>query len=233
MKITPGGNRIHFDESFKQFTLLTENEVCDFIDMFFNFDDPKATWWIKNVSGKVDFHGQHEYHPITHQHTISFCLKNIEKNYAKGRRDFGGNLVLPDIDKRMAAALILAHELQHANQSKIYKGQLFYGYLGGLNEKGKPRMKHYKGRACERDAREFVDGHINEIFAYFNLPPPRRNKVFVAEDPDEMVEIADLLCECPQISMDDVRDELRASRILNPKSVQRMLEILRIRGVEI
>jgi hypothetical protein len=232
MRITPGNNRIIFDKSFSSFGLLSEDEVCDFVDMFFNYDDTNVTWTIMNVDKGVDFNGQHMYNPNTREHTITFSKKNIAKNYCKGRRDFGGNLKLPDIDMKAAAALVLAHELQHANQSKLHKGnELFYGNLGGLDSRGKPRMKHYRGRACERDAREFVDGHLNEIFAYFNLPPPRRNKVFVPEDSDELVEVADLLCECAEITFEDIRDELRASRILNPRNMQRMLEILRTRGV--
>lgn len=234
MRTTPGGNRVIFDPSFQSFPLLTEQEVCDFIDMFFSYDDPQAKWTIRNVTRKEaeDFNGQHIYNPNTREHIISFCLENICRHYKKGRRDFGGNLKLPDIDTRMAAALVLAHELQHANQTRLHKGnELFYGVLGGYDIRGRPRMKHYKGRACERDAREFVDGHLNEIFAYFNLPPPRRSKIFVADDPDELVEVADLLCECEEITMDDVRDELRASRILNPANVRRVLEILQGRGV--
>lgn len=234
MRTTPGGNRVIFEHTFPDLGLLSEDEVCDFIDMFFHYDDPQAKWIIRNVSRKEagDFNGQHMYNPNTREHTISFCKENICRCYTKGRRDFGGNLKLPDIDPKMATALVLAHELQHANQSKLHKGnELFYGVLGGINAKGQPRMKHYKGRACERDAREFVDGHLNEIFAYFNLPPPRRNRVIIAEDPDELVEIADLLCECEEISMDDVRDELRASKLLNPTNVQRLLQILQERGV--
>lgn len=235
---TPGRRDITFDASFEDFGLLSKSEVCDFIDMFFMYDDLQTKWIIRNVPrggmAKVDFNGQHMYNPNTREHYITFCLDNIERCFKKGRRDFGGNLKLPDINLKMAAALILAHELQHANQSKLHTGnELFYGVLGGFDAKGKPRMKHYKGRACERDAREFVDGHLNEIFAYFNLPLPRRNKILVAEDADELVEVTDLLCECETISMDDVRDELRASKILNPRNVQRVFQILSERGIEI
>lgn len=227
---TPGGHSVVFEQPP---TILSETVICDFIDLFYNYDTDSSTKWIIRVAEKESFNGQHFYNPNTKEHVITFCEKNIRKYYNKGRREFGGNLKLPDIDLKMAAALVLAHELQHANQSKLHKGhELFYGYLGGMNSQGKVRMKHYRGRACERDAREFVDVHLNEIFAYFNLPSPRRSKVLVATDPDEMADVADLLCECEEITMDDVRDELRASRILNPKNVQRLLEILRDRGVE-
>jgi len=227
VKKTKGGHIVNFVNTL---TLMSEDAVCDFIDMFFNYNENGETWYIKVESG--DFNGQHQYNPNTKEHTITFNENKIKKRYAKGLRIYGGNLKLDDISVSMAAALVLAHELQHANQSKLHRGnELFYGNLGGYDVKGKPRMKHYKGRACERDAREFVDGHLNEIFAYFNLPAPRRNKVYVADDTDELIEVANLLLECEEVSMDDVRDELRFSRILNPKNVQRMLEILRSHGV--
>lgn len=233
IKTTKGGNRVQFDPSFNRFTLLGQEIVSDFIDLFFEHADPTATWLVRLEDGRVDFNGQHMYNPNTREHTISLSERNIRRHFDSGRRDFGGNLKFPDIDLRMAAALVLAHEIQHANQSKIHRGnQLFYGYLGGYNARGKPRMKQYKGRACERDAREFVDSHVNEIFAYFDAPPPRRHRVLVADDSDELVEVADLLCECEEVTMDDVRDELRASGILNPKNVQRVLEILRDRKMD-
>ena len=227
---TPGGHNVTFEGVP---TLLTPEVICDFIDMFYNYDTDKQTKWIISLDEKADFNGQHWYNPNVKEHHVVFCEKNIRKHFEKGRRDFGGNVKVPNLTVNTAAALVLAHELQHANQSKLHKGnELFYGYLGGFNSQGRPRMKNYKGRACERDAREFVDAHLNEIFAYFNLPPPRRNKVLVVNDSDELADVANILCECPEISMDDVRNELRASNILNPKNVQRLLEILHDRGVE-
>lgn len=228
-----GSHRVIFRDSFKNFTLLNEQNVVDFIEAFYVYDDPNSTWIIEHETGSVDFNGQHIYNPNTREHTISLSEKNIRRQHSSGRRDFGGNLKLPDIDVKMSAALVLAHEIQHANQAKSHKGnELFYGYLGGFNGKGIPRMNHYKGRACERDAREFVDVHLDEIFAYFDLPSPRRHRVLVPDAQDEVAEIADLLSECEKISMDDIRNELRSSNVLNPKNVQRVLQILQERGLK-
>lgn len=177
MRITPGGHRVIFDASFDRFTLLSEDEVCDFIDMFFSYDDKSYTWVIRNENKSVDFNGQHMHDPNGKRHIVSFSEKNIRKRIDEGMRRFGGNVKISDIDPKAAAALVLAHELQHANQSKLHgQDERFYGYLGGYNKRGKPRMKRYKNRACENDARAFVDSHLNEIFAYLDRPAPRRSK---------------------------------------------------------
>jgi hypothetical protein len=231
---TSSGHQVEFDPSFNRFTLLSEQVVCDFIDVFYAYDEnERVVWRILNTSDG-DFNGQHTFNSITLRHTISFNEKNIRRRFRAGTRVFGGNLKLSKIDERLAAALVLTHELQHANQAKTHVGNMnFYGYLGGYDSRGRVKMKQYKWRPCERDAREFVDAHINEIFAYFDQGPPRRSKVIVPDDSKELVAVADLLLECAEISMDDVRDELRASRILNPKNVRRMLEILQESGMSV
>lgn len=231
---TPGGHNIDFDQSFNCFTLLNKDVVCDFIDMFYAYDDQTDVKWIITAETKSDFHGQHMFNPNTREHYIRLNEKNIRDSFTKGLRRFGGNLNLPDIDLMLAAGLVLAHELQHANQSKFHaKDKNFYGYLGGFTANGKPRMKQYKGRPCERDARAFVDEHLNEVFAYFNRDTPRRSKAAVVDDTTEVDAVVDLLLECDEVNMDDVRDELRSSKILNFKNVQKVISALREHGMQI
>lgn len=234
MRKTPGGHNVHFDPSFNCFTLLNQDLVCDFIDMFYAYDDPpNVKWIVKNVSN-TDFNGQHLFNPNTREHYITFNEKNIRQSFDSGHRRYGGNVSLPDIDLKMAAALVLTHELQHANQSKTHSGDKnFYGFLGSFTPTGKPRMKHYKGRPCEVNAREFVDAHLNEVLAYFEKDGPRRSKKKIPNDERELLNVVDLLLECAELTLDDVRDELRSSRILNPKNVEIVIQRLRDRGVDL
>lgn len=45
--------------------------------------------------------------------------------------------------------------------------------------------------------------------------------------------VVELLCEVDNVTMDDIRDELRASKLLNPKNVERTIEMLRAREINI
>jgi hypothetical protein len=190
-------------------------------------------WVIMNVSD-TDFNGQHLFDRNSREHRVTFNEKNIRKSFQAGGRRFGGNLRLQNIDERLAAAMVLAHELQHANQSKSHAGDKnFYGHLGGYTGKGKPRMMQYKNRPCERDARQFVDSHLDEIFAYFEVEAPRRTKTVVPDAEKEILAVVELLLECDKPTMSDVIDELRASKILNPKNVRIVAETLQERGIQL
>ena len=209
-------HRIQFDESFAGF-ILTEDEVRDFIDLFYRWDSGR--FLIRRDEKERKFRGEHCY-GLDGLHTITLVQKNIRRDYDQGKR-VGGNMVAPTI--QVAAGMVLAHELQHANQSKTH-----------LRSEGFFNEHRYWNRACERDARMFVDEHLNEICAYFAVPPPMRGRVeggVVGQD--EVLAVADLLGECSDVTMEDIKDELRASRILNPKNVATVVELLKVQGFEV
>ncbi len=216
-------------EDFSDF-ILSEDEVRDFIDLFYRWDD--STFFVRVDEMERKFRGQHSLGFAGQSHTITLVKKNITRDFNK-KSSIGGNMVAPTL--RVAAGMVLAHEIQHANQAKLHKDEMgFYGKKLGLTPTGKPRMKQYWGRATERDARQFVDEHMNEICAYFSVDPPMRQKsTEPGVDQDEVLVVADLLCECSEVSMEDIKEELRASKVLTPSNVRIVLERLQEQGFAI
>ena len=154
----------------------------------------------------------------------------INKVFARGLA-CGGNLKAPTI--KVAAAMVLAHELQHANQSLIHKdSSVFYGNLGGVTSSGKPRMKRYRGRACEREAREFADEKLSDICAYFSVPIETRKRV-ATQSESEISDLVEIFSECEEVSMEDIKEELRASKILSPTNVMEVKLQLKEMGIKI
>lgn len=219
-------------ENMERFA-LSRSEIEDIVEMFYRWEDSK----FKFIEGKMDkatYRGQHVCR-WDGLHEITFSMKKIEKDFKSGKK-IACNMKAPTL--KVAAAMVLMHELQHANQEKMHKGEMgFYGMMQGVNARGNPRMKQYWGRACEREARSFVEEHINEVCAYFAAPFQMRRKAAAIGDNGsesrEVSAVAALLKECPGVTMDDVRDELRASKILTPSNVQAVLEILRKSKVNI
>jgi hypothetical protein len=212
------GHSIKF-ENFQNF-ILSEDEVRDFIEIFYRWGDDRFT--ITTNETERSFRGQHS-RDLGGRHIITLVAHNIKKDFRDKKRT-GGNLVAPTL--KVAAGMVLAHELQHANQSKIHKNESsFYG-----------QKKRYWNRACEREAREFVDNNMPEICAYFQAPWQGTRAPAIGNHGDangEALAVAELLQECSEVTMDDIRDELRASKILNPKNVQIVVDELRKNKVDI
>jgi hypothetical protein len=209
-------HRVKFDDSFSGF-ILREDEIRDLVDLFYRWDDGCFIFRCDEKERK--FRGEHRY-DLGGGHTITLVRKNILRDYESGK-SVGGNMVAPTL--RVAAGMVLAHELQHANQSKQH-----------TRTEGFFKDHRYWNRACERDARAFVDEHLNEICAYFAVVPPMRSTVVDGVvGQDEVLAVADLLGECSDVTMEDIKDELRISKALNPKNVALVLERLRSQGFEI
>lgn len=209
-------HNITFDSTFSDF-ILTQNEVMDLIQLFYRWDD--ATFLIKQDENERSFRGQHQM-TMGNIHNITLVKKNIEKDFKTGLR-IGCNHTAPTL--KVAAAMVLVHELQHANQTKFHK----------QSETAFYRDHRYWDRACEREARAYVDEHLNEICAYFSVPPPMRRKQFGhGVGQEEVLAVADLLCECSDVTMEDIKEELRASKVLTPGNVKIVLDIMKSRGFE-
>lgn len=212
--------------------LLTEQAVRDTINLYYRWGDARfKVICFRNIPEMRRFHndprvkpgvrGEHRWNAFDRLHTISLVRNNIEKAF-KEKNAAGGNLPPPALVA--APVMVLTHEIQHANQTQLHPSSPDSSFW---NE------HRYMNRACEREARAFVDEHLDEICAYFSLPPVRdRRKVRTGVE-QELEDIVDLLCECTEVTMDDVREELRASKILNPKNVTRVLELLGQNGFDI
>jgi len=159
---------VRFIDGRLGFSILTREEIVGLIDMLYGFKDRKGTVWnIKSVGRSASFNGHHMYNPNTREHTVSLCEPNIRLCIKQGRRDFGGDAKIEDIDERKAMASVLSHEIQHANQTHSHRGDSsFYGYIGGKDRRGRWRMRRYKNRECEIDARRFADERMDDVMAY-------------------------------------------------------------------
>lgn len=214
---------ILFKESFQGF-ILTEPEVTDLIEMFYRWGD---STFVIGCADRADFMGEHSGH--AGDHVITLCRSSIEHEFEAKKR-VGGNLPAPNL--RIAAACVLAHELQHANQTKIHrlKGK-FFGHLGGRDKLGRTKMQRYWHRACERDARQFVDERMPEICAYFDAPfqTMRNGGAVVAKEWTDggPQRVAALLREGGRATMDDIREALRAEGVLSPAAVAEVVALLR------
>jgi hypothetical protein len=214
-----------FDEKFP----LSKKEIEALIDLYYRWDD--TTFYINHEINKKSARGEHNS-DWAGNHYIALAKKAIHNSFNK-KQAIGGTIVPPTL--KVACACTLVHELQHANQVKFHKGEMgFYGRMSGVNAKGNPRMKHYWGRACEREARAYVDEHINEICAFFAVDPPRPTVSMGGRvGQDEVMSVADLLCECEEVTLDDIKDELRISKVLTPNNFKTVMAELKKRGFKI
>lgn len=212
------GHSVVFAE-FDDFKLLTYQEVVDLIDTFYRWDD--AEFRIVGRDSHKGRRGSHIYNGLERVHVITLSRPNIEAGVRAGQR-MGGNGRAPNA--RIGAAMVLTHELQHANQSKLHSNnEIFY------------RTKKYNKRPCEREARQFVDDNLATIAAVMGVDvpsvPKRRSAMEAQVDPVQ--EVAELLGECEEVSVGDIVDELRRAGLVNPQNVARTRQLLQERGVRI
>jgi hypothetical protein len=210
--------------------LIPEQAIREFIELFFEGDKDihvqctKDVRELRRLNGdrkiKDRTRGEHRYLPVSEKHVISLVAENIEKS--RDDQPCGGNI--PPPHPSVKAAMILAHEIKHANQY----------YAQGTGDRFWGRGRKYTSRACERDARQFVDERIGEICAYFAVDPPRPH--LSGPHPDQGVEvetIAEVLADCSEVTLEDIKEELRRSGCLNPANVARVVEMLRAEGFEL
>jgi len=211
--------------------ILTKDEIMDIVELFYRWGDARFKF-AEGKCAKSTYLGQHICR-WDGEHQITLSNRVIQRCFANKARIGGNKTVAPTI--KAAAAQVIVHELMHANQEKLHKGEKgFYGIKNGHTQTGKPKMKRYWGRACEREAREYVDVKFNEILAYFNLPLQKGSKVRdgVANGgvAAEVSAVIALFLECSEVSADDIRQELRLSKILNPGNFKAVADELKKNG---
>lgn len=153
---------------------------------------------------------------IDGKYRIFVVDKNIRRRAAK-TGVIGGNRRISD--PKLAAGLVLAHEVQHANQSLLHRGSSsFYG---------KP-FQRYAAHACEREARGFADDNYGLVAGTLGISIP-------ATDPTDadLDDLVDCFAELDEMHLRDLVDELRNWGLNNPEYVRRCREKLNDIGVNI
>lgn len=201
--------------------ILSQDEVKDLIEMFYRWDDAKFNIVFDKKHKR--WRGTAQWLGIERTHEIVLYVENIKRDF-KEQNIVGGSQ--KPVTEKMAMAMVLAHELQHCNQVPLHRQDNNTSFYSG---------HQYWNLASEREARGFVDEKLNEMCAYFGLPPQMRDQVSRIEEDSspELDDVITLLAECDEVSPEDVNDELRASGILKPNNVAIVRRALAGLGIEV
>lgn len=167
------------------------------------------------------FRGQHQYFGLYRVHRIQIDRRNIQSAVER-KIHCGGNSIAPNL--RMGVGMVLAHELQHANQFLRHKwNEIFF------------TKKKYISRPSEMEARQFVDNNLDVIAGVlgFRLEHRQTRTPTLGGTKDRLIKLADDLEGSQTLTVKDLVEELRSSRMNNPKNVERLSNILIERGVKI
>lgn len=202
--------------------IVSEHEMQDLVSAFYRYDqhvrisigrkpsDPRDRK--KKTMGLHFWTGTH--------HSIDIFVDNIRDSFKGGTRA-GGNYPPPSF--KMAVGMVLVHELTHANQAHTHsRDERFYN------------ARVYKSRPCEREARATVDGNMRIISEILSEPFVQSN-VLIERPPEdqEILDIVDSFSLLDEVKLDDIKDELRSSRILTPSNVLKISDMLRSLEVQI
>jgi len=162
------------------------------------------------------------------RHCLEFGLNRIHLvpqnilKYCRESRPVGGNRRCDD--PRLGAGLVLAHELQHANQHLLHRqGEMFWGR--------KPFTK-YLSWPHEREARQFADDNRSIVAATLGVELPKEMPE-LADVEATLEDIVTCFGELEEISIVDLREELRDAGLNNPVNIQRARERLLAAGVRV
>lgn len=213
------GHTIWFDRYENISDQVSKEEVSDLLSFFYRWGD--ASFEIVCHDENPHKRGSHVYVPTSRKHIITLSRPAIERSVRMGY-DIGGSFPAPTV--RLGIAMVLVHEIQHANQA-------------GLHEPNENFYTHrvYISRPCEREARNFVDENRELIWSLMDpervaLPARRLSE---REQRDRVEDIAELFSDLSEVWVDDIREELRLSGLNFSKNVEIVRMILGSRGVEI
>lgn len=182
---------------------VSEQEIIDFCDMFTDAD-VSLTVNIAGRSGKKGRRGDASC--VGKKHVVNLYVPAIEDSF-KLLAPAGGNVTVPS-SVREGLFFVLAHELRHVQQHVKHKSNRAY-WSGS-----------YRRRACEIDARSFVDRNERLIVSFvnpetFDVGKRRAADVSFVQEIEALV---DLLSHAGDISDDELRAELGASGMNNPQA---------------
>lgn len=213
------GHSIEFELARNYEALLSTDEVEDFVNLFYRWNDTK--FLIIGRDENPFRRGSHIYVHSERTHRITLSAAAIIRG-VDGRMRMGGSGPAPTA--RVGIAMVLTHELQHANQAGQHLAtERFYTH------------RDYNSRPCEREARAFVDSHMTEILTLVapELLRVKLPQTALCADHDEVEDVLEVLQGLSEVSLTDIRTELRLSGISSPKNVQKIREILFGRGVKV
>lgn len=213
------GHAVTFENPGHFAGVVTTQELEDVVNFFYRWKDTRF-----RIVGKDERPGLRGHHIYVHHertHVITLSMRAIRRGVFQKSR-MGGNGPAPNL--RVGTVMVLVHELQHANQAGQHlSSEKFYTH------------RDYNTRPCEREARTFVDSHMREIMT---LVSPELLEVFVpgtamAADGDGLTDVLDAFEGIEELSLADLKDELRRSGLNTPKNTQEARSLLAARGVRI
>lgn len=190
------------------------------VDIFYRGDGSITISGTMRKGEKKTYLGLCVYSSFFGTTEIYIDSKKIREVQMEGRRT-GGNRVSPS--PRIAIGMVLAHELQHANQHLIHDSSHSSFF-------GKDRSR-YLTRSSEMEARQFADDNVRIISEILN--EKLKNEIRNNPSVDEIKQVAESLAECDSVSVGDIVEELRLSGLNNAVNVSKVKELLADMGVQL
>lgn len=191
---------------------ISKEEITDIIDLFYKWRDSKFS--IVCLDERSNLRGLYMYKEFEKMHVITLNLFSIQNSILKKMR-VGGNF--PSTSVRIGIAMVLVHEIQHANQGGVHKrNEHFYTH------------ENYETRPCEQEARYTVDSNMRSILSILNEDdfcylPIYKNEIVVK---DSVEDVARIFKSFAQVSIFDIIEELRLSGLNCPKNVLKIRSLL-------
>lgn len=218
-------NRVWFFD-WPRHGVLGQHEAEDLVNVLFRFDGTFHLHGMMRADRRFrPTLGLHSYDEIGSRHDVYLSSEKIESCFAEGR-PCGGNVRAPSL--RVAYGMVLAHEIQHANQHRVHDSAhaTFFG----------KRRSKYRVRPCEREARLFADDSVRAIAGVLGEELPSSPLVVIPAD--ELTQVVESMASGSlydegQVSMGELVAELRRSGINNAASVSRARELLADQGITV
>lgn len=216
-------HRVTFEVYGKFQQHLSQAEVKDLIEVLFKGRDSDFIVRGQMKHGqKKGTRGLYNFMQLENVHSICLDLPTISRSV--GNAPIGGNFPAPTL--RLAIAMVLAHEIQHANQVVDPHSQ--------KQNKIIP-FQTYLSRVHEKDARRSVDENIEIIAKVLGEPVPYnvRQTQDVEKDGPDLAAVADDLKGCSELTVADLAEELRSMKANNPKNIEKLKLLLEQKGVRV
>lgn len=214
-------NQVFFEHYIPSEVLLTKREVLDLLDVLYRGTDTFHIFGVmRSDRQRRPTLGLHVTSDFFGGHEIYLAPQKIHDCFYRGLPT-GGNRKAPNV--RLAVGMVLAHEIQHANQTILHENHpaSFYG----------KRRSRYRTRPCEREARQFADDSISIIAGVLGVELAKEPVVAIPSD--EVNLVAECLAEADEVSIQDIVEELRQSGLNNAVNVSRVKGMLAEWGVKL
>jgi hypothetical protein len=197
---------------------LTKEEVQDIVDLLFRGDAPFFIYGVMAKDAKKGTRGRHEF--LGNCHVVHLDGRAIVQDVSEGL-PVGGTIYVPD--PRLGTAMVLAHEVQHANQHLDHAraDKSFWGN----------KRSRYMNRASERDARMFADQNMRVLAEILGIPLQREQENFETVG-RALKPLWEILTETDEIiSRDDLLKEMRVLGIGDERSYAAGLKMFEASGL--